>query len=89
MLGKDGFMFYTWDNNIKIAQNKYPLSNLDLRKSIKNLMLTNDILAKHNKKFIFAIAPSKVDIYPEYLYVKKAEKIISPIDIFDTALKIK
>lgn len=89
MLGKDGFMFYTWDNNIKIAQNKYPLSNLDLRKSIKNLMLTNDILAKHNKKFIFAIAPSKVDIYPEYLYVKKAEKIISPIDIFDTALKNK
>jgi len=89
MLGKDGFMFYTWDNNIKIAQNQYPLSDIDLRKSIKNLMLTNDILAKDNKTFVFAIAPSKADIYSEYLYVKTAEEIISPIDIFDKELKNK
>ena len=46
IFGKDGFMFYTWDDNIAIAQNKYPLSEIELRKSIKNLRLANDILAK-------------------------------------------
>ena len=89
IFGKDGFMFYTWDDNIAIAQNKYPLSEIELKKSIKNLRLANDILAKHHKTFVFSIAPSKVGIYPEYLYVKTADEIKTPIDIFDEALKDK
>lgn len=89
IFGKDGFMFYTRDDNIAIAQNKYPLSEIELRKSIKNLRLANDILAKHHKTFVFSIAPSKVGIYPEYLYVKTADEIKTPIDIFDEALKDK
>ena len=73
-------MFYTWDDNIAIAQNKYPLSEIELRKSIKNLRLANDILAKHHKTFVFSIAPSKVGIYPEYLYVKTADEINASCD---------
>ena len=89
IFGKDGFMFYTRDDNIAIAQNKYPLSEIELKKSIKNLRLANDILAKHHKTFVFSIAPSKVGIYPEYLYVKTADELKTPIDIFDEALKDK
>lgn len=89
MLGKDGFMFYTWDNNIQIAQNKYPLSEREIRQIVKNLIIINDVLKKDNKTFVFTIAPSKVSIYPEYLSNGNYEKTITPIDIFNERLKDK
>lgn len=86
MLGKNGFMFYTWDNNIEIAQNKYPLSEKEIRRITKNLILINDILEKNNKTFLFTIAPSKVDIYPEYLNIGRYSKTTTPIDVFSERL---
>lgn len=89
MLGKDGFMFYTWGNNIEIAQNKYPLNEREIRQTVKSLIIINDILEKDNKTFIFTIAPSKVSIYPEYLSNGNYKRTVTPIDIFSERLKNK
>lgn len=87
MLGKDGFMFYTLDDNIEIAKNNYKFTKREKDESIKNLLLTRDILNNLNKTFIFTIAPSKVSIYPEYLNNGNYHKTITPIDYMDEKLK--
>lgn len=88
-LGKNGFMFYTPEYNIDIAKNTYPLTDDIIKKTVKNLIIINDILNKKNIKFIFTFAPSKVSIYPEYLNMGNYSRTTTPIDVFNNSLKNK
>ena len=66
-IGKDGWYFYTLDNNIQIAQGSYPLSEEELEKIKTNQEKVKELLDSKGIKYALIIAPSKVSIYPEMI----------------------
>ena len=65
--GKEGWLFYRPQNNIEIAMGTYPLTESHIKKIADNQQKISDYYKKHGKTYIFAVHPSKVSIYPEYL----------------------
>lgn len=66
-LGKDGWLFYTYDNNIEIAKESYPMSNLDYKDAALSLSKIKQSLNSQDIKYLMILPCSKVSIYPEYL----------------------
>nr|WP_281415038.1 hypothetical protein [Fusibacter paucivorans] len=66
-MGKNGWMFYTPDNNIKIASGTYPLSGDLLKEIVDKQIIIRDKLKAQGIDYIFVIAPSKAGIYPEMI----------------------
>lgn len=67
LLGKDGWMYYTPDNNIEIATGDYPLTDEDLAVIAQNQQIVSDYYKSIGVDYILMLTPSKVSIYPEYL----------------------
>ena len=88
-IGLDGFLFTTFENNMKIASGTYPFDKKQEKQTVKNLLKFRDILEKDNIKFVFNIVPSKVSIYPEYIKYFNYEIRETPSDKLEKLLNNK
>lgn len=86
-IGKDGWFFYTLDNNIEIAKGTYGI-NKELLENIKN---TQEELQKYfNEKgieYVLVLPPSKVSIYPEKISGGQYSLMKTPVDIVSEYLR--
>ena len=66
--GKDGWLYYTADNNLDLARGTYPGIDEDsLKKYCDQQMDIQKRLAEQGIDYVLIIPPSKVSIYPEYI----------------------
>ena len=80
--GKDGWLFYTLDSNLEVADGTYPnFTEEKISRYCKQLTAVQERLKKQGIEFVFAIPPSKASVYPEYIQGinRIAEK--SPADL--------
>lgn len=66
-IGKDGWMFYTRDNNLRLADGTFPVTEEDLDAIVRTALAIRDKLAGQGIDFVMILPPSKVSVYPEYL----------------------
>lgn len=64
-IGEDGFMFYTLDDNMKIANGTYPLNEEDLIDITYNQKAIQKFLNNQGIEYLLVLPPSKVSVYPE------------------------
>lgn len=81
MIGKDGWFFYTLDNNIQIATGEYPLTDDDLKTIAQNQQAISDYYKSVGVNYILMLTPSKVSVYPEYLPMSVQTIKKTPVDI--------
>ena len=81
LIGKDGWLFYTMDNNTKIAIGEYPLTDEDLKIIAQNQQCISDYYKSVGKFYILMLMPSKVSIYSEYLPMGNKNIDKTPVDI--------
>ena len=86
VIGKDGFLFYTENQNLNIALNKYKYTAAEYNNLAKELNKLQNIIEKRNIQFIYTIAPSKVSIYPEKIRGYNLDVIDTPADIIEKYL---
>jgi len=86
-IGKDGWYFYTMDNNLKIADGSYPLPEELLMKFAENQQAISDYYKSRGAEYILVLTPSKASVYPEYIGGANYEVGVSPIDIAENYLK--
>lgn len=84
--GKDGYYFYTPENNIDIAKGTYPLDEKMLRDIAKAQQAISDSYKAKGKSYVLVLTPSKTAIYPEYLYGDYSVRE-TPVDIVYSYLK--
>lgn len=65
--GKDGWYFYTGDNNLQIASGTYPMTQETLEKIKDTQVAIQQALKKKGITYILVFTPSKVSVYPENL----------------------
>lgn len=65
IIGKDGWLYYT--PTIPDATGVRSLRDAEIRHCVHNLQLMRDYAAQHGAEFVFAAAPNKASIYPDYL----------------------
>lgn len=85
-IGKDGFLFYTENENINIALNKYQYTDVDYKNTAQELNNLKKIIEKQNIKFIYIMPPSKASIYPEKIRGYNLDIIETPVDIMEKYL---
>jgi alginate O-acetyltransferase complex protein AlgJ len=87
LVGKDGWFYYTGDNNLSIAMGGFPLSDELLRAMAYNQTRIQMALRKEGIAYVIVLIPSKVSIYPEY--IKGGQFIVqeTPIDIVTNYLR--
>ena len=84
-VGKDGWIFYTGDNNLRIADGTYPLYQDDIDSIIEGQKEVSDYLKSRGCRYYLILPPSKVSIYPEKL--KGNYTIVrTPDDILEQAI---
>lgn len=82
-IGKDGWLFYTAENNLDIVNNTYPdFDEEQMEDYCQKLMEVQTRLNEQDREFVFAIPPSKVSIYPEYIQSGDFELQQTPADLF-------
>lgn len=79
--GKDGWYFYTMDNNIQIAQGTYPLDQITLEAIRVNQEAINQRFKDQGIEYILVLPVSKASIYPEMIQAGKYEVRETPVDI--------
>ena len=67
LVEKDNWLFYKDENSLRNFANLDILSPEQLQQTAKYLQDINDWCKKHNKKFLFVIAPDKNKIYGEHI----------------------
>ncbi len=85
-IGKDGWLFYTGDNNLRIAEGTYPLFDDDISNIIACQEDIRDYLKGKNCEYYLILPPSKVSVYYDMLK-GGYERIETPVDIVERALK--
>lgn len=80
-IGKDGWYFYTPDDNLKIATGDYPLSEDTLAKILQEHLAIRDKLKVQGIEYVVILPTSKVSIYPEFLRYGDGETRKTPVDI--------
>lgn len=65
--GKNGWYFYTGDNNLEIALDDYPLTQETLIKIKETQVAIQQALKKRGITYVIILTPSKVSVYPENL----------------------
>ncbi|MPL95148.1 hypothetical protein SDC9_41314 [bioreactor metagenome] len=86
-IGKDGWFYYTLNDNIKIADGTYPLTQ-DMLLNIKNSQeKIADYYNNLNIDYVLVLVPSKVSVYPENINSGNYEVGKTPIDILEEYLK--
>ena len=88
VVGKDGWLFYTGDNNLRIAEGTFPLSEEDMDAIIEGQTEVRDYLAKRDCEYYLILPPSKVSIYYEFLK-GNYEVQTTPADEVEAYLKDK
>lgn len=86
-VGKDGWMFYTGDNNLQIANGKYPLTDEILEKIKEEQVSIQKALQKKGIEYVLILTPSKVSIYPEKIIGYRSNNLKTPIDIVQEYLE--
>jgi hypothetical protein len=66
-IGKDGWLFYTVSNNLKLAMNTYPLDDEKLKWIKQNQEEVFKRLQKKGITYYIIITPSKASVYSEFL----------------------
>lgn len=66
-VGKDGWLYYTAENNMNIADGNFPLTEEMLDSIKENLTQLSDYCKSIGTELILVLPPSKVGIYPEYV----------------------
>lgn len=79
-LGKDGWMYYTQDRNLKIASGEYVLLQKELESILKQQQRINDKLKSQGIEYVLVLPPSKVSIYPEYIRSGDYQVRETPVD---------
>lgn len=87
LIGKDGWLYYTMDNNIEIATGEYPLSQDDLKVIAENQQSISDYYKNMGISYVLMLTPSKVSIYPEYLPMNSKTVSTTPVDIVSEYLR--
>lgn len=86
-IGKDGWLFYTNDNNIEIASGEYPLDEKILLEIKNEQEAIQKALAKKGIEYVLVLTPSKASIYPEEIKGANFKVRETPIDIVEKYLK--
>jgi hypothetical protein len=85
-IGKDGWYYYTGDQNIEIARGTYYLPDEMLETIAYKQKLVNQYYTNKNIDYFLITLPSKSSIYPEY--VQESYHIReTPVDIVEHYLK--
>lgn len=87
LVGKDGWFFYTLDNNTKIATGEYPLTEDDLKIIAQNQQAISDYYKSVGVNYILMLTPSKVSIYSDYLPGSDKTVDKTPVDIVTEYLR--
>lgn len=85
IIGKEGWLYYT--PTLNDARGIRTLSDDEIRQAAHNLQMMSDYAAGKGAKLIFAAAPNKASIYPQYLparYLSTGEK--NNLDLLRDAL---
>lgn len=80
-LGKDGWLFYTLENNLKIADGTFPLTEKDIENLAVQQTRIQKILASQGIDYVLILPSSKVGIYPEYIQSGNFKVRTTPSDI--------
>src|SRR5262245_47622345 len=67
LLGKHGWMFYTFEHSLENWRGLYPLNEPLLRAWQKYIEGRRDLARAHGAQYLFVIGPNKESIYPDYL----------------------
>ncbi len=79
-IGRDGWFFYTLDDNLKIADGSYPLSDSDIEKIAEVQTQISEFYRKQGVDYVLALPPSKVSVYPEHIASGKFAVRETPVD---------
>lgn len=80
-IGKDGWFFYTMDENLEIASGTYRLTDEMLAQILAKHRAIRDKLKERGTDYVIVFPTSKVSIYPEYLRYGSGEVRKTPVDI--------
>ena len=80
-IGKDGWYYYTLDENLKIATGEYSLTEETLERILEFHLAIRDKLTEKGIEYVIVLPTSKVSIYPEYLRYGDGKLRITPVDI--------
>ena len=86
VFGKDGWLFYTGDGNLKLCKGEYPVSQQDFEKITLTQSDIWESYRAEGKRYFLLLTPSKVTVYPEYLPFEANENRIYLIDQLEDAL---
>lgn len=85
-IGEDGWFFYTQDDNLKIADGTYPLSETLLAEFAEKQQAISDYYKSNGITYVLVLTPSKVSVYPEYLGGSNYQVGVSPADVVERYL---
>lgn len=86
VIGRDGWYFYTLDNNLEIASGEYPLTETMLKEIADMQQAISDYYKSNGVEYILALTPSKASVYPEYIGGANYTVGSSPCDIVEEYL---
>lgn len=86
-IGKDGWYYYTVNDNLKIADGTYPLTDELLAKFAQTQQAISDWYKERGVEYVFVLTPSKASVYPEYVGGGDYEIGVSPADIVEEYFK--
>ena len=67
VVGKNGWYFYTRQNNLQIGKGQYHLTQPELDSITDYLIEIDAGFNKRNIDFVFVVIPSKASVYPEFI----------------------
>lgn len=80
-VGKDGWYYYTLDENLEIAAGKYTLTDEMLDDILFEHLAVRDKLKEQGIDYVIVLPTSKASIYPEYMRYGSGEVRRTPVDI--------
>lgn len=87
LLGRDDWLYWTFDNNIEIATGDYPLDEEVLKNIATYQQQINDYYKSMGIQYVLMLTPSKTSVYPEYLPMNDKVVDITPVDILTDYLR--
>lgn len=80
-IGKEGWFYYTQDENLEIAVGNYGLTQKTLDQILTNHLKIQEKLAERGIEYVIILPTSKVSIYPEYMRYGDGKLRQTPVDI--------
>lgn len=80
-IGKDGWYYYTLDENLEISTGRYTLTQETLEQILSRHLAVRDKLAGMGIDYVILLPTSKVSIYPEYMRYGDGQIRETPVDI--------